>query len=118
MKRDMDLIREILLSIEEFPEAEHAADRLEIDGYTPEEIAYHVYLLYQANLVEAHDFSTLGGFDWRPIALKWDGHEFLEAARDDTRWNSTKNMVVEKVGSLPFEVLKQVLLQSIRTAFF
>lgn len=44
------------------------------------------------------------------IKLTWEGHEFLDAAREDTRWNKAKE-VAAKTGSLTFSMLKEVLVQ-------
>jgi Hypothetical protein (DUF2513) len=46
-----------------------------------------------------------------PTRLTWDGHEFLDAARDDTRWQKAKRYIVEKGSGLSFEVLQGVLMK-------
>ena len=101
MKRDMDLAREILLKIEESPEATGVGGiDLKIEGRSHEEVAYHVMLLHQAGLIEALDLSDGEGIDWTPSCLTWDGHEFLDAYRQDTFWNKAKGFVLEKTGAL------------------
>lgn len=117
MKRDMDLARRILFEIEEFPQP-GAYGQVEVEDYSSEMISYHVKLLAEAGLIEARDGSTFGRFDWKAGDLTWEGHEFLDAARDDNRWNKTKTIIVEKVGTLTFAVLKQGLVEAIRTAVF
>lgn len=114
MKRDMDLVRQILRAME--ARAWMERQPLVLDGRTEEEMAYHVKLLAEANLVEAVDASTRAGLNWIPIALTWDGHEFLDAAREDTRWNIAKRTVTEKAGAVTFEVLKQVLVSLAKKA--
>ena len=110
MKRDMDLIRQILLQVEEFPEYEWVPlDKIE--GADEEELSYHVQLLSEAGLIEAHNASGLNSLEWNPIALTWAGHEFLDAARDDARWNAAKSTVLSRVGNLSFDLLKEVLSQ-------
>jgi len=47
MKRDMDLIREILLEIEKLPPNTETGE-FPIEGWKPEEINYHIRLLCQA----------------------------------------------------------------------
>ena len=52
MKRDMDLIREILLECEE----QDGTDRMiqvKIEGHSDEEINYHMVLLKDAGFIEA-----------------------------------------------------------------
>ena len=114
MKRDMDLIREILLKIEERP-FDGMWFTLDIDGCSPEAISYHVMLLHEAGLIEAYCDSALGSIDnWLPIRLTWQGHEFLDAARDSTRWDQAKG-IMTKVGGFALEVLKAVLIESAKS---
>jgi DNA-binding transcriptional ArsR family regulator len=117
MKHDMDLARQILLALEADPEADgHGWVEIEIDGRSAREISYHVRLLDEAGLIEARDCFNLDGQDWRPTRLTWEGHQFLEASRQETRWQKAKRVVLEKAGGLPFEALKQVLFQLLREA--
>jgi hypothetical protein len=48
--------------------------------------------------------------------LTWTGHEFLEASRDDSRWNKAKKIITEKTGSFSFEILKSILMDLMRGA--
>ena len=90
MKRDMDLIRKILFEVEKAPYSGPDWIDLEIEGHSRGEISYQVLLLWEAGLIEGVDASGRGS-DYRPIRLTWDGHEFLEAVKDDTRWAKVKN---------------------------
>ncbi len=113
MKRDMDLIRKILLAIEAHPEPEYWDVPLNIEGYSNKDIAYHVKLLSEAGLIEARKQEIIGyPTQWEVNALTWAGHEFLEASRDDSRWEKVKRLLLEKTGSLSFEVLKAGLVQA------
>ncbi|MGB6404684.1 MAG: DUF2513 domain-containing protein, partial [Candidatus Sulfotelmatobacter sp.] len=53
MKRDMDLLRALLLKIEELPPAGDFTGNIEIEGHTPEEVAYHAQLAQDAGLIVA-----------------------------------------------------------------
>ena len=110
MKRDFNLIRAILLALEE-NETVIGFSTLEIDGVTEEQVSYHVRLLFQAGLIDALDASAMNSFHWLPGLLTWDGHEFLDASRDETRWKSAQNLILEKGGDLGFDVLKDVLVR-------
>ena len=113
MKRDMDLARLILFKIEEKP---YTGDWVEIsvDGYSPEETTYHIMLLAEAGLIDADNVSHGRTNKWMPKQLTWQGHEFLDAARDNNRWNKAKN-TMEKFGGFVFEIGKQVLLELIKS---
>jgi hypothetical protein len=113
MKRDMDLVRSILLKIEEQPFT-GAWVEISVDGYSPEEITYHIMLLAEADLIDADNVSDHDSILWMPIRLTWQGHEFLDAARDNNRWNKAKN-TMEKFGGFVFDIGKQVLLELIKS---
>jgi hypothetical protein len=110
MKRDFDLIREILLKIEEKESATGWID-LYIEGYTQEQISYHVKLLAEADFLDARDASTHDGICWKPISLTWQGHDFLDAARDAKIWKKAKSTLTSKIQSFTFEVLKGLLVE-------
>lgn len=117
MRRDMDLIRNILLELESQPSAGPLKD-LRIESYNEDEISYHVLLLHEAGLIEALDASGRDRLQWWPIRLTWQGHEFLEASRDDARWKAAKEKIVGAGGGLVFEVLKQLLVTLMKNAVF
>jgi Hypothetical protein (DUF2513) len=113
VKRDMDLARRILFDVENCEDADGTSGWLVVqyDEHPPKEVMYHIILLAEAGLIETHDVSDLGGSKCWPKRLTWLGHEFLDAARDDTRWKKAKRLVIEKAGSLSFELLKQALVK-------
>lgn len=108
VKRDMDLVRQILLACEASQELQTMV-RLSLKGYKREVVSYHVELMHDAGLVTAMDASSSDGHDWRPTGLTWAGHEFLDAARSDTVWEKAKSSV-GAVGGVAFEVIKNVLV--------
>lgn len=108
MKRNMDLIRELLLQLESSSYLEN------ISGHTPEEITYHVSLLEDAGLLTQEFYKNpyLSGFPFlEGIRITWAGHEFLDASRKMSLWETAKKVTLEKTGALSFEVLKAVLVQ-------
>jgi Hypothetical protein (DUF2513) len=110
MKRDMDLVRELLRKIEEHPRAE-LTGRLQCEGRSEEEVNYHIVLAHDAGFIEAVNAFSTDGLDWIPQRLTWEGHEFLEAARDDALWQKAKDATRSKGGGLTLEVLKAVLVE-------
>jgi hypothetical protein len=109
MKRDMDLVRRILLCIEEQP-LNYAGIELSIDGWDQESISEHVRMLAKAGYVEAMDVSTYKGADWRPVRMTWEGHDFLDAARNDTLWGKAKSKLADVGIGLSMEVMKATLI--------
>lgn len=96
MKRDMDLIRAIVLKLEGLdlkPGGIVIFSNIEsdfpIDGYTAQEIKYHVDLIIKAGWIDTANAKLINGFGFR--ALEWSGHDFADSVRDDKIWASTKN---------------------------
>ena len=46
--------------------------------------------------------------------MTWEGHEFADAARDETRWKKAMGIVEEKGGAVTLDVLKELLLHLAR----
>lgn len=103
MKRDLDLIRAILLAIE----AKSSIDPRPVDvaGYPTEHIGYHVELLHDAGYLKG---VRMAGFGLHPTALTWQGHEFLDAARNDSVWTQLKTELKDKRLSLPIAVVQDL----------
>lgn len=109
MKRDLDLIRRILLDIE--AQGDDSSQRpgfgnLGDNGHDPDAIQYHVQLMHDAGLIVADE---LVPGQWWPERITWAGHEFLDLARDRTLWARTKRDVEDTVGAAPFDVVRDLL---------
>ena len=105
MKFDIELARLILLDLQDAPPTISYYD-ITLDGYTEEQISYHVMLLYQADFTGAIEMSTQGKFKWKPTNLTWEGHKFIEAANDDNVWNKFKNILRAKGVQSPLKQVK------------
>jgi len=116
MKRDMELARLILLEIEKQPSYSSSIE-LEFDGYSSEQINYHTMLLHEAGLIVAIDASSLSDLCWMPQRLTWQGHEFLEASRNDIAWNKTKE-IMARGGGFVFEIAKSILIKLVEQQLF
>lgn len=110
MKRDMDLIRKMMLQVEESTSPNGCG--IDIRGYIPQEMYYNAKLAQEAGLIEATfagDYSTV-----HVLRLTYDGHEFLDAARNDTLWVKAKDMAAKNAGAVTLEALKIALSVLIR----
>lgn len=110
MQRDLDLIRAILLELEQHDNPSRDV-KLNCPGYTDDQISYHVKMLAEHGFIEAIDFSTLSGMEWRPTSLKWEGHEFLDAARNATVWHKLKVELKDRGISLPMSLIQQLAIK-------
>ena len=113
MKREMNLIRDILMELEKRSFDEEYTELI-IEGYSTEDIMYHVKLLHEAHLIHADDMSSASDMYYLPGSLTWDGHEFLELAKSDSRWNKAKDIMTNRVGGFVFDVLKQLLITLVK----
>lgn len=113
MKRDMNLIRELLLQLEE-SSAEVYISNLEVAGYSDEEIAYNAYLMIDGGLAEGRQSKVTNQMgDSCPVAvtltnLTWEGHEFFDSIKNDSVWKKILGHVQDKGGSAPFNVIAQL----------
>jgi hypothetical protein len=117
LKRDPDLIRKILLTLEsnQKPEEVMTAKRLKLDDWGEDEINYNLLLLLEAGYIKGNDSSSDNQTIVFVTRLTWEGHEFLDAARDDKRWEKAKS-AVSKVGGWSFEVVKPILVELAKDA--
>lgn len=121
MKRDLDLIREILLSVEKLGKTDgHALHwkNLEISKDCLEtDLIFHINLLAEAGYLKLIKGSYPVGDDPHPLIwhLTWEGYEFLDAARDDHRWKIAKEVTL-KIGTFSFELLKPILMELAKQA--
>ena len=107
----MELIREIFLAVES-----GNTGSLVIDGYDEQVVAYHVRALIEADYICGELSSDTGGINAYVSHLTWSGHDFLDAARDQHRWNKAQEIVREKSGSITFDLLKQLLASLMKQA--
>lgn len=109
MKRDMDLVREILLEIEKSYVSTAIRD-LQIDGYDKETIAYHCKILHEARLVSEYKpiYADDGLLAFFVGGLTWEGNDYLDKIRDNTLWKKTKDIIKDKGLPLVFETIKTI----------
>ena len=93
MKRNMELVRAVLLKVEglDLPPGASVAigpwePELEIKGYDADDIAHHLHMLtgggfVNATLYQSGEFAITG--------LTWNGHEFIDTIRSPEIWRRT-----------------------------
>lgn len=115
MKRNPDLIREILFKIEEHQDTEcELTDKDLTKTASEEEVLYHVELLIEAGLIKAEMANDITGREVACIdRLTWEGHNFVEAARNNTNWQKAKT-IMAKTGGFVLELTKPLLLELLK----
>lgn len=115
MKRDIELAREILITLEKLESFDEPVIP-DIPGWSRHEVFYHINLLSEAGLIEAQNWSTDDGPEWVATSLTSSGHDFLDAARNNTIWEKAKSIVVDRGSVLTIEALKVALSHAVRGA--
>lgn len=105
MKRDMDLIRRLLMKTEALPDAN--GHPISAEGYGAEEICEHLRLAQEAGLIEARFLP--GSAECASLRLTWAGHEFLDAARENVIWEKAKEMAMRTAEGVTIISLKVAL---------
>ena len=95
MRRDLDLVRWILLKLESDPPLDGAGwPKLELTDRSEAEISYHVGLLHREGLVGAINATThatpRGQQVWKAMGLTPLGHQFAEAAGNAKVWRTLR----------------------------
>jgi hypothetical protein len=111
MKREPDLLRLILLFIEEHvPPPGGLNEPLAIADYDRATVMAHAELLIDDGLVDGKIMKGTGGIQELMIMrLTSAGHDAIAAIRNDTMWQKAKKAGVEKGASLTFGLLVEFL---------
>jgi hypothetical protein len=89
MKRDLELVRKLLIFFDEKPGPEHV-EIPPIPGYDDSTIKYHLVLLHDAGYLRCEPVKSSTSdrtIYVLPFDLTWNGHEFLEKVRDQHIWD-------------------------------
>ena len=129
MTRDMDLIRGILLAVEEketlggctFKEMFVWLQHNEYSASSDKDkVSAHCSILIDGGLIEkCYDYYETHAsrqdkwffFDSSKIRLCWEGYEFLDNARQDRVWKKVQGQIANAGGTLSFEIIKSLVTQ-------
>src|ERR1035437_5073244 len=108
MKRDMTLVRDILV----FVEAQPAGLLIQSIPLTCDDnnvIAEHVRLMIQAGLLDGKAMvDREQGSHFLIEGLTWEGNDFLQAIRNDTVWKKLLGKAKELGGAMTLELAKEL----------
>jgi Hypothetical protein (DUF2513) len=121
MKRDMELIRELLLAIEavDSPDVFQATLKLKVNSMR-EDMIHNLKLMVDAGFLLADPLETQAGTsDFLIRRITYAGYEFLDSARNESIWSTARETITKKglsLESVGFGVLTQVLASAIKQA--
>ncbi len=105
MKRDMALIRQLMLNLEN-------DIRTDPQGFEKDVVTYHKALLIESELALG---AILTGddrlFAAKLLRLTWQGHEFIDAARDENGWRQIMKKIANTVGTTSIPVIQAMLIE-------
>jgi hypothetical protein len=109
VKRDWDVIRDVLLEVEDLSEFERGAawygpgrEDVEIDDTKHA----HAILLWEAGYLKGVDGETLAGPLLLAPNLTWEGRDLLDTLRSKPVWERIKTTAKEKGLELTFDAVK------------
>lgn len=118
MKREWDLVREILLRLESAEPGSMVMGTEFGPDYDDQMVSYHMAMMKDAGLIEARvmvgNAMYMNGI---AMALKWAGHEFLDGIRKKEAWEKVKSTAKSKGLDLTFDVIKAVTKLLVEAAF-
>jgi hypothetical protein len=110
MKRDLELIRKILLAVED------GKQPLFLTDHNSSEICYQVQCLLDYSYVEGKVLWNGVGETQVPVTcvvkrITMAGHDYLDSVRDPKVWTKTKSVLENVGGSAALEVVKDVAVK-------
>ena len=115
MKRDMGLVRELLLVIELHETGDLNKSMFGVGAHNEVKIVEHLKLMEEAGLLVVTFYDLLSGPALVNVkSITWEGYEFLETIRDPKIWKKTK-ITANEVGSFGIDIIKEISKGFIKT---
>ncbi|WP_432646630.1 DUF2513 domain-containing protein [Mitsuokella sp.] len=113
MKRDLDLMRNILLRIEAFdPKCGHAIRLLTFKDLCDDlpMLSLQIELLIDAGFIEVDSEIALDDYtkDFIISRITFAGYEYLDSVRNDTIWESVKKRLASIGGEASIDIVKSL----------
>lgn len=112
MRRDMDLIRELMLRLEDLKipgmgvtTVQPGAHGFAVEGHSRDEVAYHLDQIKLSGFIEQGSMRPAYGIGFRCLTPK--GHDFIDSVREPKVWTETKTRA-EKVGGWTVGILTDI----------
>lgn len=122
MKRDLNLLRAILLKVEAHDRPTLPPHELTIQSHDEALVAYHAALLVEAGFLSDGGIQATGFglYCTEGFRLTMTGYDFLETIRDPDVWSRTKSAASNIGGAsleLLWEIAKEVAKEAVKAGF-
>lgn len=105
MKRDMELIRKVLLAVQD------GSSNVSIEGYSDDDLKYHRALAIEKGLVKGSTLRDGTRSTEVPAAvtvtqLTWEGHDFIDAISSESNWQKVKDFLKDAGKEITLDTVK------------
>lgn len=116
MKLNYDLIRDLLIYVEENGDGTKGIYDIKINGYTNNEIIYHLFLIAESKYIDYYTVSQVGlGKIVVPKRITMEGHIYIENIRNKYIWEEIKkDMEIKGIVNTSLDVIKDYANKYIR----
>ncbi|MTJ13019.1 DUF2513 domain-containing protein [Anabaena sp. UHCC 0187] len=112
MKRDWNLVRQILLQAESYSPGVYI-ESFTCEGFDEATIIEHIEIMIESKLLDGEiDKTQAGTSGFLVHKITWEGHNFLDNAKNDTIWKKVMAEAKEKGTSTSFVVLNGLLTKA------
>ena len=115
MKQDIDLMRQILLKVEENQNTDPSGE-IVIPGFDKKTIVWHCKILYENGLISAYDVLPADEdmyYLFRVGDLTIDGYNLLDRIRSEKDWKKFKKKITKRKLPAIIETVKNLLLDTV-----
>lgn len=105
MRRDFDMMRELLLDVEAAP---GPYEVISLGDDTSRTLFHTIVLLTDAGYLDSNDSHSTMRTLKKQMVLTWRGHELLNAIRSEETWALLKTRLPIEAGTVPFHIVEQV----------
>ena len=118
MKRDLDLLRNMMLRIEELDSSKHKITSASFEDLcdNASAISLHIELLNDIGYIEIAHEVYIGSFkDFIIGRLTFDGYDYLDAVRNQSIWDKTKEKLQAIGGSATLDIVKSLAVSVLKS---
>ncbi|MGE8037804.1 DUF2513 domain-containing protein [Lysinibacillus sp. NPDC093692] len=119
MKLNFDAMREIMFVIEEQPsniDVNVVVFDARLERFDKNELGYAIEKLIESNLLNGQVGKSKTGTQLLIHSISLEGHQFIDAIRQDTVWNKTKE-TASKVGAATIREIGSIVFGSVKELF-
>lgn len=115
MQLNLDLVRELLLYIEENGDGKQGIYDISIKGYTKNEISYHLKLISEIGYIEYMKVISMNNEEIVPKRLTMKGHSYIENIKNKYIWEEIKReLEVKGLIGASIDIVKDYVNKYIR----